>query len=79
MPFFFANRSHFVGGLGFGSGFSRGSWVVGAGSVSKTPSGVDETGQVVSSWFMRAWAPSRAVEERTSSLMDDEDGKGFRS
>jgi hypothetical protein len=49
IPFFFANRSHFVGGFGLGSGFSRGSRVVGAGSVSRTPSGAEEMGQVVRS------------------------------
>jgi hypothetical protein len=45
-------------GLGLGTGFSRGTGVVGAGSSAKTPS----TSTVVGRWKMaltRSWAPSR--------------------
>src|SRR5690606_21793270 len=61
MPFLAANFCHFVRGLGVGSGFSRGSGVVGGGSVRETPSWLEVMGQVVKSWLIRAWAPSRAV------------------
>lgn len=64
MPFFAANFSHFVFSFGGGRGFSRGSGKVGGGSVSRTPSvGVLIMAQVVRSWFIRACAQSRAVEE----------------
>lgn len=44
---------------------------MGGGSVIRTPSvGWEIIGQVVSSWFMRAWAQSRAVEERMESVGD---------
>jgi hypothetical protein len=59
MPFARANFSHFVGGFGFGSGFARGSCVVGAGSCPRGPSG-DETVGREKSEAMRSWTPSRA-------------------
>lgn len=51
--------------------FSRGRAVVMGGRESRTPASVDDIGQVVSSWFRRAWAPSRAVAERDSSALGD--------
>jgi hypothetical protein len=37
MPLAFAKRSHFVRGLGLGSGFSRGSWKTGSGRIAMGP------------------------------------------
>ena len=45
MPFARANFSHFVGGLGFGSLFARGSCVVGVGSCPRGPSGEEIVGR----------------------------------
>lgn len=69
MPFAAAKRSHFVGGLGFGSGLARGSCVVGAGSWASEPSG---DGWVGRAWraAINAWMPSRAVDFRYSSRFD---------
>lgn len=62
IPFFRANSSHFVGGLGVGRGLKRGSLVSAGGKVRRTPSCVlDVIGQVVSNWFRSDCAPSRAV------------------
>ena len=44
MPFSLANFSHFVSARGWGTGFSRGSAVVAAGSVMTGPSFVFSTG-----------------------------------
>jgi hypothetical protein len=63
MPFALAKRSHFVSGLGLGSGFSRGSIVVGAGRVASGPDDVRAVGsekRVLSS----AWRGGRACDVR---------------
>jgi len=70
IPFFAANRSHFVCSLAAGTGFSRGSGVVGAGSSMCTPSGVLRITHVVRSWFSSDCAQSRAVDWRS-------EGEGF--
>src|SRR2546423_15626158 len=65
MPFFLAKVSHFVGALGLGRGFQRGRGVIDCeGRVKNTPSGVEWIGQVVRSWLIRTWAPSRAMAWR---------------
>lgn len=52
-----------MGALGTGKAFSRGRRNVGGGRVIRTPSAEEVMGQVVRSWFISAWAQSRAVEE----------------
>jgi hypothetical protein len=69
MPLAAANRSHFVGGLGFGSGFERGSWVVGGGSFARGPSGDACVGRVKSE-AKSDWMPSLAVDWRYSSRLE---------
>jgi len=49
--------------------FSRGKGVLMGGSESRTPEVVDVMGHVLRSWFRSAWAPSRAVAERSSSKL----------
>lgn len=66
IPFARAKFSHFVGGLGFGSGFDRGSWVVGGGSWARGPSSEEVVGREKSE-ARRTWMPSRAVDWRHSS------------
>lgn len=66
MPFARANLSHFVGGLGFGSGLARGSCAVGAGSCASGPSGEDRVGREKSA-DTRSWMPSRAFAWRYAS------------
>lgn len=68
---------NYVGiGVGWGYGgvdrrvtFSRGNGVLMEGRESRTPEGVEVMGQVLRSWFRSAWAPSRAVDERSSSRL----------
>lgn len=86
MPFLRANDSHFVGALGFGSVFQRGSGVRAvAGRESVTPSGVEWMGQVERSWLTRVWAPSRARAWRVELVVVrferrvDVGGRGFES
>lgn len=45
MPLAAANLSHFVGGLGLGSGLALGKCSLGSGSFASGPSGVDSTGK----------------------------------
>ncbi len=49
---------------------------MGCGRVRSTPADVDVMAQVVRSWFRSAWAPSRAVEERSVSVGLEERGLG---
>lgn len=56
-------------GRGLRRTFSRGMGVLMGGRESRTPEGVDEIGHVLSNWFKSAWAPSRAVAERSSSKL----------
>ena len=78
IPFFFANFSQVVSCFGAGRGFSRGKGVVQSGSVIMTPvEGEEVMGQVVRSWFMSAWAVSRAVEAMRAS--EGEGGSGLLS
>src|SRR6202035_5049096 len=77
MPFFLANNSHFVGGLGFGRGFSRGRRDVGAGSWMKTPS-MDRFRGSARSWSTRSCVVSR----ETAWIWDSEgvfEGSGLGS
>ena len=76
MPFFAANCSHFVGVFSVGTGFSRGSGVLGVGRCKSTPSEVDFISQVERSWFTSAWAASRAVAWRVASSGFDGSGLG---
>jgi hypothetical protein len=58
--------------MGVGNGlrtFSRGNGVLMGGRERRTPEGVDAMGHVLRSWFKSAWAPSRAVAERSSSML----------
>lgn len=41
---------------------------MGGGRVIRTPSAEEVMGQVVRSWFISAWAQSRAVEEMCVEL-----------
>ena len=66
IPFARANFSHFVGGLGFGSGLARGSCVVGAGSCPRGPSGEDCVGREKSA-ATSSWTLSRAFAWRYAS------------
>ena len=54
IPFVRVNFSHFVSGLGFGSGLASRSCVVGAGAVRETASVLGEKRAVT-----RSWTPSR--------------------
>lgn len=40
-----------------------------AGRERRTPEGVEDMGHVLRSWFRSAWAPSRAVDDRSSSRL----------
>ena len=64
-----AKRSHFVGGLGLGRGFARGSWYTGGGSLANAPSGDDVVGRAYRA-LMRACVPSRASVLRYSSRLE---------
>ena len=75
MPFFFAKVSHFVGALGLGRGFQRGS-NVGCDSMSEVgfkdreivgPSGVLCMSQWLTRVLIKDWAPSRAMVWRSRS------------
>ncbi len=70
-----------MGGLGLGSGFHRGSWVVAGGRERVKPSGVEVMGRVDRSSFSRHWAPSRAVDRRSSFrlVVLEFIGRGFGS
>jgi hypothetical protein len=73
-----AKRSHFVGGLGFGSGFARGSWVVGGGSCANGPSGEERVGREkrVAS---KACVPVVATDSRYSSWFELQSELRYRS
>lgn len=78
IPFAFANCSHLVGGLGFGSGFARGRSVVGVGSCARGPSADDVVGREKRE-AMRVWTPSRAVDIRYSSMSALREGHAHTS
>jgi hypothetical protein len=69
MPLAAAKRSHFVGGLGLGRGFSLGRGVVGGGSCARGPSAEGSVGRA-KSVAMRDCTLSRAVVMRCSSRLD---------